>query len=116
MAQKTVMLTINHAPHGSVFCTEGLRAALGVISTPDEHDTVVVFLGDGAYSALAGVDRSEAARYIATLSEWGYRLTVETESLEMAGIRDDEVAPDVEIVPRTRVLALLAAADFVIDF
>ncbi len=117
MAQKNVLITINHAPHGSIFCAEGLREAMGVISTPDEHNVVVVFLGDGAYAALAGVDRSdEVARSIAALAEWGYKLEVEMESLESAGIQSHEVAPDVEIIPRTKLLDQIGASDFVVDF
>ncbi|MEW6365715.1 MAG: DsrE family protein [Acidobacteriota bacterium] len=116
MAQKTMLLTINHAPHGSVHCVEGLRAAMGMISTPDEHNVSIVFLGDGAFSVLAGVERNEAARYMATLAEWSCRLAVEKESLEAAGIRPDEIASDVEIIPRAEVLSLIGGADFVIDF
>ena len=41
MVQKTVLLTINHVPHGSVFCAEGLRTAVGVISTMDEHNAIL---------------------------------------------------------------------------
>jgi sulfur relay (sulfurtransferase) DsrF/TusC family protein len=116
MAQKTVMLTINHAPHGSGFCAEGLRTAMGVISTMDEHSAIVVFLGEGAWAAPVGVDRGEASRYLATLVEWGCLRAVEMESLEKAGIRTDEVAPDIAIIRRAAIRALLETADFVIDF
>lgn len=116
MAQKQVLLTLNHAPHGSIFYAEGLRAAVGVTAGVDEHSIVVVFLGEGAYAALKGFDRSETARYIGTLADWDYGLKVERESLEVRGISADEVAPDIEIVPRLKVLALLRAADFTIDF
>ncbi len=116
MPPKAVLLTINHAPHGSVLYAEGLRVAMGVMSTTDEHTIEVVFVGDGAYAALEGVDRSLIARYVATLAEFGCGLKVEEESLTGAGIRPDEVAPDFTIVPRSTLLTLLDAADFVVDF
>ena len=116
MAQKTVMLTINHAPHGSIFCAEGLRTAMCVISTMEEHNAIVVFLGEGALAVLGGVERGETSRYLATLDEWECRRTVEMESLEKAGIRADEVVTDMEILRRAEVRALVETADFVIDF
>lgn len=116
MGQKTFLITINHAPHGSIFYVEGLRTAVGMISTMDEHNATVLFLGDGAWAALAGMDRSETNRHIATLAEWGNKQVVEQESLERLGIRADEVSHDVEIVPRIQILALLNTADFVVDF
>lgn len=116
MAQKTVMVTISHAPHGSIFYAEGLRATVGVMAGVDEHRTVVVFLGDGAYATLKELDRSEAGRYIASLLGWGSELRVERESLEQRGIETGEVCADVGIIPRAQVLALLDAADLTIGF
>lgn len=116
MAQKHVVVFFNRAPYGSIFYTEGLRAAVGVIAGLDEHTIVMVYLGDGAYFALKGVDRSDTAKYIGTLTAFGYRLKVERESLEARGISEDEVASDIEIIPRSEVLALVNKADVTIGF
>jgi sulfur relay (sulfurtransferase) DsrF/TusC family protein len=116
MAQKAVLLTISHAPHGNVLWAEGLRTAVGIISATDEHTVTVVFLGQGAFAALACLDRRETGRYLATLAEWDCRVAVEGESLQAAGIGTDEVAPDVEVIPRAALRAMVASADFVIDF
>lgn len=116
MAQKHVLFTINHAPHGSIWYNEGLRAVVGVLSGIDEHTVDVVYLGDGAYFALKGVDRTDSAKYLGTLAKLDYRLKVERESLEARGIGEDEVAEDVAIVPRSEMLALVQKADATIDF
>lgn len=116
MAQKHVLFTLNHAPYGSIWYTEGLRAVVGVTSGLDEHTVDVVYLGDGAYFALKGVERTDSAKYLGTLAKLGYRLKVERESLAARGIREEEVAEDVEIIPRSQVLELVQRADVTIDF
>lgn len=116
MAQKNVVVTMNQAPYGSIYYTEGLRAAVGVTSGVDENKVAVVYLGDGVYFALFGVDRKDTDKYIGTLHKLGSRLVVERESLKEKGIKEHEVAPDFEIVSRKEVLELINGADFVIDF
>lgn len=116
MAQKNVVVTINQAPYGSIYYTEGLRAAVGVTSGVDENKVAVVYLGDGAYFTLLGVDRKDTDRYIGTLRKLGSRLVVEKESLKEKGIKEHEVAPDFEMVSRKEVFELINEADFVIDF
>jgi tRNA 2-thiouridine synthesizing protein C len=116
MAQKQVLITFNHAPYGSIWYTEGLRAAVGATSGIDEHLVDVVYLGDGAYFALKGVDRTDSAKYIYTLARLRCKLRVEKESLEARGISEEEVADDIEVIPRPEVLSLMRKADVTIDF
>lgn len=116
MGEKHVLFTFNHAPYGSIFYNEGLRAVVGVTSGIDEHSVDVVYLGDGAYFALKGVDRADSSKYLGTLSKMGYPLRVERESLEARGIKESEIASDIEIIPRTAVLDLVRKADLTIDF
>jgi sulfur relay (sulfurtransferase) DsrF/TusC family protein len=116
MAQKHVLVTFNRAPYGSIYYTEGLRAAVGVTSGIDEHTLDIVYLGDGVLYTLRDVDRSDTAKYLGTLSKQGYKLKVEKESLEARGIAPDQVAEDVEVIPRQKVLELINKADLTIDF
>lgn len=116
MAQKHVLFTLNHAPYGSIWYTEGLRAVVGVTSGFDEHTVDVVYLGDGAYFALKGVERTDSAKYLGTIAKLGYRLRVEQESLAARGISEAEVAEDIEIIPRSQVAELVQKADVTIDF
>lgn len=116
MGQKHVLFTINHAPYGSIWYTEGLRAVVGVTAGIDEHTVDVVYLGDGAYFALKGVDRTDSAKYLGTLASSDYHLRVERESLAARGIREDEVAADVKVVSRSDVVGMILRADVTIDF
>lgn len=116
MAQKYVLVTFNHAPFGSIYYTEGLRATVGVKSGIDEHTVDVVYLGDGVLFALKGVSRADSSKYLATLAKTGYRLKAEEESLKARGISKEQLAEDVEVIPRQEVLALVNKADLTIDF
>jgi len=116
MGQKHVLFTFNHAPYGSIWYTEGLRAVVGVTAGIDEHTVDVVYLGDGVYFALKGVDRTDSQKYLSTLADGGYHLMVERESLAARGISESEVAEDVKVIPRSEVVNLIKNADVTVDF
>jgi len=116
MAQRRILFTINHAPFGSIHYTEGLRAVLGATSGIDEHEVDVLYLGDGVYFALRGVDRSDTLKYIDTLAKAGRKLKVDQLSLEERRIAREDVAPDVEVISRPAVRELIAKADFTAGF
>ncbi len=116
MAQRKVLITLNQAPFGNIFYTEGLRAAVGVTSGIDENIVVVAYIGDGVYFTLHGVDRSDTERYFSTLQKQGSRMVVEKESLKERGIKERDVATDFEILTRKELLAATQAVDFVMDF
>jgi hypothetical protein len=44
MGQRHVLITLNHAPYGSIYYTEGLRAVVGITSGIDEHTVDVLYL------------------------------------------------------------------------
>ena len=116
MAQKNVLVTINHAPYGTIFYTEGLRAVVGVTSGIDEHDVDVLYLGDGAYFTMKDVERTDSARYLGTIAKLGKKLKVERESLQALGLSEADLADDVEVISRDEALALVRRADVTIDF
>ncbi|MFQ5863195.1 MAG: DsrE family protein [Candidatus Brocadiales bacterium] len=116
MAQKTVLVTINQVPHGSIYYTEGLRAAVGITSGIDENTVTVAYLGDGIYFTLHGVDRRDTEKYISTLQKQGAKMVVEKESLKERGIKERDVATEFDITSRKELVTLVQAADFVIDF
>jgi len=116
MAQKHVVFTFNRAPYGTIFYNEGLRAVVGVTSGIDEHTVDVVYLGDGVYFCNKNLDRADSARYLATLAKSGVKLKAEQEALAERGLTADDLAAEVEIIPRSAVLALINQADATIDF
>lgn len=116
MAQRHILFTFNHAPHGSIWYNEGLRAAVGVTAGVDEHTVDVVYLGDGVYFALKDVDRANCAKYLGTLSAMGATLRAERESLEERGIAEGDLADDIQVIPRAELVDLIQSADLTVDF
>jgi sulfur relay (sulfurtransferase) DsrF/TusC family protein len=116
MGQRHVLITFNHAPYGSIFYTEGLRAAVGVTSGIDEHTVDVLYLGDGVRFVTDGVDRKDSNLYLSTLSSLDVNLKAEREALQERNIGESELAEGVEIVSRDEVLELVRQADLTIDF
>lgn len=116
MGEKNVLITMNQAPYGSIYYTEGLRAAVGITSGIDEHKVNVVYLGDGAYFAIKGVDRKDTENYINTLKKSENKLMVEKESLEKLNIEENKIAEDIEIISRNEVVKLVQEADVAINF
>ena len=116
MGQRHVLVTFNHAPYGSIYYSEGLRAAVGVTSGVDEHSVDVLYLGEGVRFALKDIDRRDSARYLATLASSGAKLRVEREALAERGIEEGDLAEDVEVIDRRQALELVRRADLTIDF
>jgi sulfur relay (sulfurtransferase) DsrF/TusC family protein len=116
MGQRHVLITFNRDPYGSIFYTEGLRAAVGVTSGIDEHTVDVLYLGDGVRFAVKDLDRSDSAKYLATLSAQGVSLKADKEALAARNISESDLADDVEVISRTQALELVRHADATIDF
>ena len=116
MGQRHVLITFNREPYGSIFYTEGLRAAVGVTSGIDEHTVDVLYLGDGVYFALKDVDRSDSAKYLGTLSALGANLKAEKGALQERNISASALADDVEVISSDEALELVRKADLTIDF
>src|SRR3972149_7947207 len=116
MGQKHVLFTINSAPYGSIWYTEGLRAVVGVTSGIDEHTVDIVYLGDGVNFLRKDVDRTDSNKYLGTIAKLGTRLKAEKESLDARGIKPADLAPDVDVITRSQVVDLIHKADLTIDF
>jgi sulfur relay (sulfurtransferase) DsrF/TusC family protein len=94
-----------------------MRAVVGMMSGLDEHKVTCVYLGDGAYYALKGSDKSESAGYVKTIGDISETdFLVEKESLEERGIGEDELDEMFKTVSRDEVAKLITENDMVIDF
>lgn len=116
MAERQVVVTLHHAPYGTIFYTEGLRAAVGATAGIDEHEVTVVFIGDGVLYALKDVDRTDSLHYLSTLKAVGASLYVEEESLKARSLEPAALSDDVEVIPRSKIGEILLEADHTIDF
>lgn len=116
MAEKKIIYCFMRAPRGTIYWTEGFRAAVGAVAGVDEHKVDLLFSGDGVYHALKDLDRTENSGYIPTLKESGAKFYVVREDLEEKGISREEVACDFELIDRVAALRLLKEADMTSDW
>lgn len=116
MATKKLLYHFNRAPYGTVFYTEGWRAAVGATAGIDEHEVTLLFQGDGVYYCLKGADRAENLGYEATLQKAGVKYYVVKEDLESHNILKDEIANDMNIISRQDTWRLYEEADFNLDW
>jgi len=114
---KKVVVFFNNPPIGSLHYAEGLRASVGLGAGIDEHEVVVVCLGDGVYNVLKNLDRKEIFRYIDTFLhrlEVPGKLLVEEESLKERKIEADEVDDEWRIVAREEIARIVSEADIIV--
>lgn len=116
MATRKLLYHFNRAPYGTVFYTEGWRAAVGATAGIDEHEVTLLFQGEGVYYCLKGADRAENLGYEGTLKKAGVKYYVVKEDLEKRGISHDEIANDMNVIPRADTGRLYQEADFNLDW
>jgi sulfur relay (sulfurtransferase) DsrF/TusC family protein len=116
MATRKLLYHFNRPPFGTVFYTEGWRAAVGATAGIDEHEVTLLFQGDGVYYCLKDVDRAENLGYEGTLQNAGVKYYVVKEDLDACGISQDEVADDMTIISRADTWKLYEEAEFTLDW
>jgi len=116
MARRKLLYHFNRAPYGTVFYTEGWRAAVGAIAGIDEHEVTILLQGDGVYYSLKGADRAENLGYEGTLNKAGVKYYVVKEDLDARGISESEIAADMVVIPRADTWKLYQEADFNLDW
>ncbi len=116
MAEKKVLINICRAPFGTVFYTEGLRAAVGVSAGIDENIPTVLFQSDGVFYCLKDVDRTDALAYFESYKGMGTELCAVKEDLDERGITEAELAGDITVISRERAFELFQENDFSMDF
>ncbi len=116
MADKKVLINLCRAPFGTVFYTEGLRAAVGVCAGIDDNIATILFQSDGVFYCLRDVDRSDALIYFESFKEMEIELYAVKEDLDERGITKDELASGIAVIPRQRAFELFLENDFSMDF
>jgi sulfur relay (sulfurtransferase) DsrF/TusC family protein len=116
MGEKIVLINICRAPFGTVFYTEGLRAAVGVSAGIDENIPTVLFQSDGVYYCLKNVDRTDALAYFQSYKDMGTVLCAVKEDLDERGISEAELADDITVISKEKAFELFQENDFNMDF
>ena len=113
---KQVVVMIRHAPLTTVQTSEALRMALGL--TLSDHQVAVLYMEEGAYSALElrpemiaqpGIQQSIEFFGGMKIRQWVERGVLETWAVPL-------LRKDVEPIDRQGVLDLIQKADVVISF
>jgi sulfur relay protein TusB/DsrH len=116
MATRKLLYHFNRPPYGTVFQTEGWRAAVGATAGIDEHQVTLLMQADGVYYALKGADRAENLGYEGTLKKAGVKFYAVKEDLEARGISQNELATDITLITKEETGKLYQDADFCLDW
>jgi sulfur relay (sulfurtransferase) DsrF/TusC family protein len=116
MATRKLLYHFNRPPFGTVFYTEGMRAAVGATAGIDEHEVTLLFQGDGIYYCLKEVDRTENLGYEGTLKKADVKYYAVQEDLEARNVSQGELAGDITVIPRADTWKLYQEADFNLDW
>lgn len=106
---KKLVITYTHHPYGTAHFMEGLRLASGMGF--DDHDAKFVFLGEGAFCALAEVDMEPAEKFLETINEFDFPLYVERESLLEHGIDETDVNPLFKVASTEEISKMILDCD-----
>jgi sulfur relay protein TusB/DsrH len=116
MAEKKILYHFNRAPHGTIFWTEGMRAAVGAVAGIDEHKVDLLFHGDGVYHALKDMEETENLGYLSTLEDAEANYYVVDEDLKERNISPEELKERFQIIDREKAASLFQEADLNTDW
>jgi sulfur relay (sulfurtransferase) DsrF/TusC family protein len=116
--ERTVFVSFLKPPISTAFHLEGIRVALGILSGDEDHRVTVAYIGKGVRCALKGVDASYTKGMLDNLrkSVSGGKFYVEKESLDEERISEKELGETFEILPRKKMLEMMARADVTLSF
>lgn len=106
---KKLVLTYTRPPYGTSHFMEGLRLASGMGF--DDHEAKLVFLGEGAFCALKGVDRAPAEKFLETINEFNFPFYVERESLLEHGIEEKSLDPSFKVASTEEISKMIRDCD-----
>jgi sulfur relay (sulfurtransferase) DsrF/TusC family protein len=114
--KKRILVTIHHPPFGSMFFSEGLRAAVGISSGLDEHLVDLLFMGDGVFCGLKDADYKDLQRFFMQLRSVSSSFFLEEEALGERGLKPENVSSDFKILSRREIVGKLKEYDFNLDY
>lgn len=115
---KKFMFVNRKAPYGTIYALEVLETVL--ISAAFDQDVSVAFLDDGVYCLkkkhdTKGINMKNFQPTYRALDGYDIeKLYVEQESLDARGLTEDDLACDVEVMPRAELSKLMDEQDVVI--
>lgn len=117
---KKFMIVNRKAPYGTIYALEALEVAL--ISAAYEQELTLVFMDDGVYQLLKGMDTrgievNNFSKTYHALADMDIRkVYVERSSLERRGLTVDDLAIDVTVIDTSGLAELMAGQDVILSF
>ncbi|OGD55157.1 hypothetical protein A3K81_02130 [Candidatus Bathyarchaeota archaeon RBG_13_60_20] len=112
MAEKKTLIVIRSRPFTSLNYYEALRTAAGLW----EHEVKVVWMGDGVYAALDGVDKTLTGKLLADMPDLDVEMHVDSESLRAKGLADADLVEGAVRADREKIAWLLGWAEVSLVF
>ncbi len=117
---KKFMYVNRKAPIGSIYALESLEVVL--IGAAFEQDVCMVFLDDGIYQIVKGMDTNDvemknfSPTYRALEMYDVERLYVSKEAMEERGLTTDDLVVDVEVMDASQIADLMEEQDVILSF
>jgi len=106
MAKKT-LIVIKSRPFTSLNYYEALRTAAGLW----DHEVKVLWMGDGVYSALNGVDKTLTGKLLADMPDLDVEMYVDSEALRAKGLGGVDLVEGVAQADMGKMMGLLGWAE-----
>ena len=112
MSEKKVLIIIKSRPFKSLNYYEALRTAAGLW----DHKVNVLWLGEGAYSALKANDKTLSGKFLVDLPDLDIGLYVDNDSLKKKGFKEEDLVENCQIADEDKILSLLNSAEVTLVF
>jgi len=107
VAEKRTLIVIKTRPFTSLNYYEALRTAAGLW----DHEVKVLWMGDGVYAALDGVDKTLTGRLLADLPELDIGMYVDSDALRDRGLTGADLVEGAARADRDKMAGLLDWAE-----
>jgi sulfur relay (sulfurtransferase) DsrF/TusC family protein len=112
--ERSVLLLIRSKPYGAIFNFEGWRASVGMFGM--DHEPMMLFMGDGVFSILKGMNDLPIRMFKMTFQSFDGRICVSKKSLEAHNIGPDELIEGVEVLDEAGIGKAFMENEIVLTF
>ena len=110
--EKKIVFLIKYFPYNTLNSYEALRAAISCF----EHEVFVLWMEDGVYLPTKRSDHTLTEPFLRLSGDMGVTLYVDEDDLKERGLSSEDLTPQTKPIEKTRAIALLRGADFVMTF
>ncbi len=107
MTEKKTLIVIKSRPFTSLNYYEALRTAAGLW----DHEVKVLWMGDGVYAALDGVDKTLTGKLLADVPDLDIEMFVDSDALKTKGLAEADLVEGAAPADRAKIGELLGWAE-----